>query len=488
MKDDINNTGTNTNMKTLIVKNFSGSFNDEYIGHEIINSFDFDGNNSGPRYYLFYVPPYGSIFSETDFFDNLNYKDGFDKIIVFEETEITNVLKLKSVVINPKPINEETYLRYLNKVKYGGKLLKDILFGSGSNDDPLKKPVKIYNFTYLVKQGNYYNFEDNNILIWHKSTPVRNKLKAKSIADAKKIYGKEPVVINDTPIGQYNHCYNVGTEFENWYEEKVEPYLGSHAWSLLTVGTTSKGIQSIYNDDNLIKNLNRISDENLYSNFIKTVLEQNQILKNDFFSFLVEKLHKIKGYQTSSANVSTQKQSLIEIKRALNSYLKNDSKKNLKRINTMIAKCPSEEIKNEVKKHIEEKSKFVNGYIDLYLEDDNYRIVIENKIYSGIGKHEGEQEEVTQIEVYRTYLNDLNKIDSKHQKTSSIIVLCPESEKNSFIDCGEDVVLTYKDLYEFFVNKKNLISRNCDDFLNAIAFHALSKEQIITARFLRILK
>ena len=99
-------------MKTLIVKNFSGSFNDEYIGHEIINSFDFDGNNSG--YYLFYVPPYGSIFSETDFFDNLNYKDGFDKIIVFEETEITNVLKLKSVVIDPEPIDEATYLHYSN--------------------------------------------------------------------------------------------------------------------------------------------------------------------------------------------------------------------------------------------------------------------------------------------------------------------------------------------------------------------------------------
>lgn len=474
-------------MKTLIVKNFSGSFNDEYIGHEIINSFDFDGNNS--EYYLFYVPPYGSIFSETDFFDNLNYKNGFDKIIVFEETEITNVLKLKSVVIDPKPIDEATYLYYSNKAKYGGKLLKDIPFGSGSNDDPLKKPVKIYNFTYLVKQGNYYNFEDKNILIWHKSTPVRNELKAESIAAANKIYGKEPVVINDTAIGQNNYCYNVGPEFENWYEEKVKPYLLSNAWFLSTVGTTSKGIQSIYNDDNLIKNLNRISDENLYSNFIKTVLEQNQILKNDFFSFLVEKLHKTKGYKTSSANVSTQKQSLIEIKKALNSYLKNNSKKNkLERINTMIAECPSVNIQNDIKKALKSSKEFLNGYIDLYLEDDNYRFVIENKIYSGIGKHEGEQEEVTQIEVYRTYLNDLNKIDSKHQKTSSIIVLCPEPEKNSFIDCGEDVVLTYKDLYEFFINKKNLISRNCDDFLNAIAFHALSKEQIITARFLRTLK
>ena len=55
-----------TEMKTLIVKNFSGSFNDKYIGHEIINSFDYDDNKTDS--YLFYLPPYGSIFSENDFF------------------------------------------------------------------------------------------------------------------------------------------------------------------------------------------------------------------------------------------------------------------------------------------------------------------------------------------------------------------------------------------------------------------------------------
>ena len=155
-------------------------------------------------------------------------------------------------------------------------------------------------------------------------------------------------------------------------------------------------------------------------------------------------------------------------------------------MNELINKCPSEEIKNEVKKHIEEKAKFVNGYIDLYLEDDNYRIVIENKIYSGInGKQDGSPD-IDQIKTYNGYLSDLDK--TTRNKENAVIILVPESEKNSFKNYGADDIITYKDLYEFFVKNKSFIgSRNRDDFINAIAFHALTKEEIITARFLKAL-
>ncbi len=69
--------------ETLIVKNFSGSFNDEGIGQEIINSFDYDNNNTAS--YLFFVPPYGTIFKEKkeDFFKNSKYLTGFKKILIF---------------------------------------------------------------------------------------------------------------------------------------------------------------------------------------------------------------------------------------------------------------------------------------------------------------------------------------------------------------------------------------------------------------------
>ena len=99
--------------KTLVVKNFSGSFNDEFIGQEVINSFDYDNNNS--EYYLFFLPSYGSIFSETNFFSNKDYREGFEKIVIFEETGITNVLKLKAVALYPESIDENQY-KYLVKI------------------------------------------------------------------------------------------------------------------------------------------------------------------------------------------------------------------------------------------------------------------------------------------------------------------------------------------------------------------------------------
>lgn len=473
-------------MKTLIVKNFSGSFNDEYIGHEIINSFDYDNNKSD--YYLFYLPPYGSIFSEKSYFNRADYKEGFDKIVIFEETGITNVLKLKAVAIKPVVINKKQYDEAVDKALYKGKKLSDIKFGSDEYFDPLLERND-FHVTYLIQKQNYYNLEKFNLLIWHKSNETRNNLKDESIRKAEQLFGKKPEVLDDTTIGQKNYCYGkekIGLKFDTWFVHEVEPLLKKkNKWNLKTVSEMSAGLR-IYEDNNLINNLCRTSDENLYTNFIKTILLQNTKLRDLFFSELVLRKFSKKDYVPSNILVETQRQSLIELKRAANSLIKSTTKKRAKKMNELINKCPSEEIKNEVKKHIEEKAKFVNGYIDLYLEDDNYRIVIENKIYSGInGKQDGSPD-IDQIKTYNGYLSDLDKTTSN--KENAVIILVPESEKNSFKNYGADDIITYKDLYEFFVKNKSFIGpRNRDDFINAIAFHALTKEEIITARFLKAL-
>lgn len=483
-----------TEMKTLIVKNFSGSFNDKYIGHEIINSFDYDDNKTDS--YLFYLPPYGSIFTENNFFQNDKYKQGFEKIVIFEETGITNVLKLKAVALEPSIIDKKKYEELLAKVRYKGKLLDEIRFGSASGLDPLVSK-NIYHFTYLIKKENYFNFEDDNLLIWHKSTKKRNDKEDTSFKTASELYGQEPFKLENTTIGQKNYCYNiikVGTDFDKWFEEKVKPSLETKKpWELPTInGSSAFSKSKNYDDDNLISNLKRTDDENLYTNFIQTILLQSKELKNIFFSYMVSKLFG-KKCVPSNVGVETQHQSLIEIKRAANSLIKRFTKEKKEKMDHLLKNCKSDGLKNEItdiiKKietdNIDKNDKFINGYIDLYLEDDNYRIAIENKIYSGINGKSTPLKDIDQIKTYKKYLEDLNSTGS--EKASAVVILCPESEKYKFVNSKATNVVTYKELFDFFSKNKCLIKKNEHNFLNALAYHAFSKEEIISARFLKAL-
>lgn len=473
--------------KTLVVKNFSGSFNDEFIGQEVINSFDYDNNNS--EYYLFFLPPYGSIFSETNFFSNKDYREGFEKIVIFEETGITNVLKLKAVALYPESIDENTYKNLVKKVRFKGKKFQNIKFGTDSYYDPLDG-ANIFNVTYLIKKSLYYKLEKFNILIWHKSTAIRNELIGKSKERVERLYGKKLnkfELLDDTTIGQKNYCYNVGPKFETWFDAEVRPLLNDeNRWQLQTVAEQSAGLKK-YDDNNLIANLHRTGDENLYTNFIQTVLLQNNELLKNFFAYLVDKRFGKKGYKPTDSLLSeTQKQSLIELKRAANSFILRDGHERHKKMEELIKKCSDTGIADDVRLHIKQKKKFENGYIDLYFEDDNYRIAIENKIYSGINGRHKDSEDWDQIKKYQNYFEDLNRI--KVKKQYNVVIIAPESEKNNFKNYGADDVISYKELYDFFSKNKGLIKRkNRDDFLNALAFHALTKEEIVTSRFLRVL-
>ncbi len=236
----------------------------------------------------------------------------------------------------------------------------------------------------------------------------------------------------------------------------------------------------------MIKNLRRTSDENLYTNFLQTILQQSKELKVKFFNYLVQKRFSIENYVPKNVSTKTQQQSLIALKRAANSLIRRSAKKKENKMNALLRNCRSLEIRNEVQKRVGNYEVFINGYIDSYLEDENYRIAIENKIYSGIhGKQKG-PEASDQIATYKQYLDDLNKTEK--QKGNGIVLLVPESEKSGFVGYRKDIVIvTYKDLHEFFYENKGLIKRYCDEFLNALAVHTLTKEQIITARFLEAL-
>ena len=200
------------NYKTLIIKNFSGSFNDNGIGHEVINILDYDDNNS--EEYLFFVPPNGTIFKNSkDFLDSKEYKDNtIEKIMIFESTFITNILKLKAIALDPIKITKNEYEEYIkNKVKYNGKKLMDIKFGDNPNNDFISY------FTFLIKKDNYFNFENRNIYICHKNSKKRNENNNSYIELAKRIFGENNVFnIDDLFIGEKNYTLKESSNLENW--------------------------------------------------------------------------------------------------------------------------------------------------------------------------------------------------------------------------------------------------------------------------------
>lgn len=476
--------------KTMVVKNFSGGFNEKGIGHEVINSFD--ANNNKSDYYLIYIPPYGSIASETiDFINRQEYKE-IEKILVFDSTAITNVLKLKTVIISPKPIETEAEMNKIaNSFKYGPKNIP--LSMIDFNDEEFQKgkieKVTLFPFTYIVRKANYYNLEKENIFIWHLRTEATNNLQDKSLKQFKMAYGEKAdiTVLTKTSLGEKNYSYKtVRSDFEKFYEEKVKPLLKRrNVWKLEKV-PTNMPIKYKYDSNNFLEYVKKTTDENLYTNFICSVLNSNDNLKNTFFSYLIEKYFGVKKYSPSNLIVEAQYQSLIEPKKVANSYLKaSDAKKKEQRKKELIQAWGFNE------KQISGLKPFIDGQMDLYLYDDKYRIAIENKILCGInGKHEEVDKDVNQLKTYKTFLNDLNVYNlEKAKKQNKVILLTPKSVANNYVNYDSDVpVMSYLDLAEFFTSNRALISdKYRNDFLNAIYKHSLTREEDVVIRFLETL-
>ena len=137
---------------------------------------------------------------------------------------------------------------------------------------------------------------------------------------------------------------------------------------------------------------------------------------------------------------------------------------------------------------------FIDGQMDIYLHDDNYRIAIENKILSGInGQHDDIDEDINQLKTYKLFLKELNDygFDGK-RKINKVILLAPKNVANNFVNYDKDVpVMSYRDLAEFFTKKENkelIVEKYRDDFLNAVYKHSVTREEDVKTRFFEALK
>ena len=477
---------------TLVIKNFSGSFNENGVGHEILNSFA--ANNNREDYYIFYVPPYGSVFTETiDFINREEYRS-INKIIVFDSTTITNVLKLKAVIINPICIESEEEMQQIcTRFQYGpnNTPLSQIDFNDDEfqSDRDESERVTLFPFTYKVSKNLYYNLESDNIFIWHSRTVNTNNLQNDSIRKFHIVYGENTniTILNETTLGEKNYSYNLGNDLEDWFSNIVNPLLDeNHIWELNEV-PHELNITYLYNKDNFLEYVKKLTDENLYTNFICSILKSSNILQNNFFSYLVEKYFNTNGYMPSNLGIEPQCQSLVPPKKCANEYLNAIRGNKTAKINKLRNKLLH--IYNMTEEQINTLSRFIDGQMDIYLHDDNYRIAIENKILSGInGKHADIDEDINQLRTYKTFLNDLNEFNIDGvQKQNKVILLTPENVKNNFVNYDHEVpVMSYRDLAEFFTSPNNyalIPGRYRSDFLNAIYKHSVTREEEIKIRF-----
>ena len=495
-------------MSTLLIKNFSGEFNDDNIGHEVINNFKPDNS----IYDYFYIPPYGSLGSEKkDFYKKKPYKD-IDKIIVFEVINITNVLKLKYVILKPIPFKSYDEMKEESKkIKYNKKPIFEIDFGDKEFIEKKKKgkffsndlnpdEMFVYQISYKIAKNSIYSFEDDNIYIWHGSSENRNSLKNDSLEKLKIIANENYKIyeLDNLIIGQKQYVYNKIEQLDDWYNKEIIKLIKRKQPTILKKVPKKLVTNYPYDPDNFLNFVNKMNDENYYTNYICGILNSNSVLKTNFFKFLVKKCFGSDDYIPTNIKLFKQYQSLIEPKKIANKYLK---------LLELGKKEDAEKCANKLKKiykytddMISNLKKSIDGQMDLYIYDDKYRIVIENKILSGLnGKHEDISEDINQLVTYRVFLDDLNRYKLESLKENKVIILCPYSMKenlsNYTLTYGDNnekhvvPVITYRDLSDFFRDNKDLIiEKYRTDFINTINKQALSKEELITYRFIEATK
>ena len=113
--------------------------------------------------------------------------------------------------------------------------------------------------------------------------------------------------------------------------------------------------------------------------------------------------------------------------------------------------------------HVESEYAIKNvGRLDLFIYNDNYNIIIENKIDSGINYVSKDEEKIDQLTRYYKYFEDP---EQKGIKKNIYLIFAP-NEKTTFIKAeiksiGNDKVATafkiieYKQIYEFFKKHEN---------------------------------
>ena len=450
----------------LLIKMFAGGFNVDNIGHEIINYYLPD---EGDEYHIF-VPPYG----------NVDKRRKIKSAIMLEKTDISYILKAVAILKN---LGKEDENDDFSNVHYGAKSLKDIVF----SDEPKYKEMDetFHRSTFKCNEGDYVNIRNLNIYVVpakkDDNCPFDEASRKSLIEKFKSKHKKEnPRLIE---FEEKKPWHNIGYLSEDDKDfltiidliEKETASIRTNHQRVINNVIDGKD----YNQDNLLRYIDKEYDENAVTSFMNSILNDSHELLKDFVEYLISDNN---GKKESKGIISLKKQklALTDEQIEVNKYVrKKDFDKNDKKYS---------DFSDEGKQQIDKKEQYQRGIMDLFIEDDNNVVAIENKIKSDLnGKYKLDDVEETQLNKYDDYLKRI-----ANGKERYVIVISPDYNSEFVIEkelSAHFKQFTYSQLYEFFVGHTktnenvNLWENKYALFLNVLKKHSMSLEEETHIRF-----
>lgn len=414
-------------MDVLISKMFAGKFNDNSIGHEVINFIKPDNSNDS----YIYTPPNGD-------------SKKVDCVVLVGKAEdyAYPVLAIACEVEVAKLEDEEN-------ISYGGKIIKEIDFG----EEDFNKDVGRESSNILNKKNLTYKVLNNSLKKPKETIYIIPKLKDKRKIGVVKKRVKEldaskiKYVKLDDGNPQHDKCFCLCVEEKN--KKLYKLIQDAKQWENYPLKKTNELKSKIqYKDDSFLSFIEKENSEQIYTNMICNVLNKaSKRCKKEFVDLLLQDVDKKDSlnFDNFDEDFSVKKEKILK-----------DSK--------------------------------YKGRMDLLIESSNLKIIIENKIKSDINGIFVEDEiEKSQIDKYKDYLKEL--CEKTEQKAKGLIFIFKPNYSKVKSE-NVDKVINYSELYDFFVKRKKWFKNDkyFGEFINALAKQSLTKEQEINRRFLQTLK
>ena len=430
----------------LIVKMYVGDFNNENIGHEIINFFKTDDNEE-----YIYVPAYGGM--GAGHYEKINYiifttgiENNRVKVLAMAEVdrddEIMNKIDIEKEHGDEKISKTQRDIIDKKNITYGKQKLYDIMKYNKGNTEAIyitykvskilkaKKDIYICNDSFDKKKKKVVKKKEKYIILKDTVKKIKdNKIEEK---------------IRQLPSQKMYAIINQNKEKNNY--ESMKQLLENDNWE--TEDTTEKVNIDKYSKENNVNFLHMCQKE-----------DEEQIYTNMLFYWFTRKIDE---------------HSMFEL--FVSDFIMNSKE---------IKKFPVDDYS------LYKESKSGSGRMDMLAQGSKNIIIIENKIKAKL-HHVDTENGITQLS---KYIDDVEKgkykKDDKNKKNEQRkiygMIFIPNYNvlqiKNEIKSLEQDYkkikeiyrIITYGDLYNFFKTYKNNISLQNDlfykyyeDFLDAL--------------------
>ncbi len=445
--------------EVLFSKMFVGSYNDDNIGHEVINFFKPDNSENS----FLYIPPYGNISEKL--YRNIKH-------VVLLGAPVRYAYPVIAIATNVKCFeNDDDRKKQEDDIKYCGVSVNKINYTGTMPGDPN------WFLTYIVaKDSIKCPLKEDKYYVVPKSDNKFSEEEHKSVIEKLEKNGGKVLDVEVNPQRKYTSCLCV-----EYLEKVIENW---DVYPLKTVEEAKKEVSN-YKDDNFLNFCGKTNDEIVFSNMICNILNHKHADEHADAEYRQKFVREIFGVE-SSIDFSVEKEvlSLTKSQRLIkqyfgegNSALKEQAKKKLKDCYGI-----------DIALYKENPFKKQNGRIDLLIKNNEKIIVVENKIKSSInGIFEDGDEIKNQLDKYKEYIRYYKKEETEysHAKDTYFIFAPVYNSDFDILGCK---IITYDKLVKFFEKNKIPDCEFFDEFLNGLKKHSLTRQQEITRRFINVLK